>query len=568
MTSLGEHLWRVLHEGNADRIVATYVALDGSCRHATVAEFAGAARSAAGAVRKLGLAPRAFVGIAHASGPGLHAAWLGALWAGLVPTILAPPSPRMEPRKYAEGFRSIVSQLRLDAILTDEPTRGALGALLPAHCPVVTMPTGAPGEQISSPPEPVDADAEAVVQHTSGTTGAQKAIGLTSRQILGFIEAYAECLDLRDDDATVSWLPLYHDMGFIACFVLPLVTGRRLVEMSPFDWLQRPALLFDAIAAHGGTLCWLPNFAFNVLSEERVLRPAEERGCAWRLERMRAFINCSEPVMAGSIDRFVSRLARHGVRRGQVIASYAMAESVFAVTHNAIGSPVVRSFAKPALQSEGKAVPARATDRETVDLISSGRVLAPMRVEVRGPRGDVLGDGRIGEIFVAGPFRFDGYRGRPDLNQRAIDAGGCFATGDLGFICDGELFVTGRSKDLIIIRGRNYYPQDIEAAAGAVEGVKAGRVAAFSVPDPGAGTEKLVVMLELEDGRDADTTGIIVAVRRAVAQGLDCVIGDLRIVPPRALVKSTPGKVARADNRRRYLEQLVAPAAGHPDHVR
>jgi acyl-CoA synthetase (AMP-forming)/AMP-acid ligase II len=540
------------------RVVVTYVSLDGSSKSVRASELGAAAGAVALHIAALSLAPRSLVGIVHKSGLWLHAAWLGVIWAGHVPTMIAPPSPRMEPRKFADGLSSIVTHLGLDAVVFDAGTRNTLGDLMPAHIPAVMTDDMVPATNPTPPPAPVDLDAEVVVQHTSGTTGAQKAIGFTSRQIMIQAQAYAERLQLRGDDVVVSWLPLYHDMGFIACFVTPLVTGTAIVELSPFDWVQKPGLLFDAIGAHGGTFCWLPNFAFKVLSEDRLLATAAQREVTWPLDRVRAFINCSEPVTASAIDRFVTRLAPHGVRREQVIASYAMAENLFAVTQNELGQPRTRRFVRSTLEVEGRAVPAKSEASDSVELVSNGPPISTSQVEVRDRDGQLLPDSAVGQIHVAGTHLFPGYRRRSDLTAEVMDARGFYATGDLGFLCDGEVYVTGRSKDLIIIRGRNYYPHDVEALVGEIEGVNPGRVVAFGVPDDASGTEKLILMLELLEGSEAASGQIALAVRRKIAQSLDCTVGDLRIVPPRTLVKSTSGKLARADNRHRYLAMTGA----------
>jgi fatty-acyl-CoA synthase len=528
MLPLGHHLLERLTRA-PDRTVATYVALDGSARHVTGGELAAMAGAIARELARLGLGKRSLVAIVHRTGPWLHAAWLGTLWAGHVPTVIAPPSPRMEPRKYAEGFGGMIRHLGIDAVVLDDGTRTALGDLMPeATLWFVTDPL----QPITGPPQIAEApglDEEIAVQHTSGTTGLQKAVGFTSRQLHIHAEALLGRLQASEQDVVVSWLPLYHDMGFIACFVTPLMSGLRIVEMSPFDWVQRPTLLFDAIAAHGGTLCWLPNFAFKVMSEERLLKAAAESGKSWKLGKMRAFISCSEPVMAEAIAQFTGRLAPFGIRREQVLASYAMAEAIFCVTQNDIGAPST---------SDG--------------LVSSGHALPTISIEIRDDAGRPLPDSSVGQIHIAGPHVFKDYR----QGGATIDERGYFATGDLGFLKGGELFVTGRLKDLIIIRGRNYYPQDIEELVGGVEGVVPGRVVAFGVPDVATGTEQLIVMMEIDE---TDTAGkVMLAVRRQIAQSLDTTAGDVRVVPPRSLVKSTSGKISRAENRRRYLETVRA----------
>ena len=554
MQPLGLHLLERLI-GAPDRVVATYVALDGSARDVTAGQLAAHANAVALELRRLGLAERALVAIVHGSGPWLHAAWVGALWAGHVPTMIAPPSPRMEARKYAEGFSGMVGHLGIDAVVLDRATRAALGELMPAGTPFLTTDALQPATGTPSIPA-LGLDDEVAVQHTSGTTGLQKAVGFSSRQVHIHAGALLERLRATPSDVVVSWLPLYHDMGFIACFVTPLISGMRIVEMSPFDWVQRPALMFDAIDGQGGTLCWLPNFAFKVLSEQRLLALAAEQGRTWRLAGMRAFIGCSEPVMAEAVAQFAARLAPFGVRRQQVLASYAMAEAIFGVTQDAIGAPRVAHVSRQALERDGRAVRGASGGEGVIELVSCGTALPTVSIEVRDGAGRMLGDGEVGQIHIAGPHVFTGYRRLAELNASVIDDRGYYATGDLGFVLDGELFVTGRLKDLIIIRGRNYYPQDVEALVGEVAGVVPGRVVAFGIPDAVTGTEKLIILMEIEESQ---TPGkIVLAVRRGIAQSLDCTAGDVRVVPPRALVKSTSGKISRAENRRRYLETAAA----------
>jgi fatty-acyl-CoA synthase len=554
MQPLGLHLLERLH-GAPDKVVATYVTLDGSARDLTATELTAHANAVALELRRLGLAERALVAIVHRSGPWLHAAWIGALWAGHVPTMIAPPSPRMEPRKYAEGFSGMVGHLGIDAVVLDHATRAALGELMPAGTPFVTTDALRPADGMPNIPT-IGLDDEVAVQHTSGTTGLQKAVGFTSRQIHVHAGALLERLQAIPTDVVVSWLPLYHDMGFIACFVTPLISGMRIVEMSPFDWVQRPALLFDAIDSQGGTLCWLPNFAFKVLSEQRLLTLAAEQGRTWRLGGMRAFISCSEPVTAEAIAQFTDRLSPFGVRRQQMLASYAMAEAIFGVTQNEISVPSVAHVSRQALERDGRAVRSAPGGEGVIELVSCGAPLPTVSIEVRDGSGRALGDGEVGQIHIAGPHVFTGYRHLAELDASVIDGRGYYATGDLGFVLGGELFVTGRLKDLIIIRGRNYYPQDIEALVGEVAGVVPGRVVAFGIPDAVTGTEQLIILLEIEE--DQTPGKIVLAVRRSIAQSLDCTAGDVRVVPPRALVKSTAGKISRAENRRRYLETAAA----------
>ena len=541
--SLGEAIWDRL-TADPSRVVVRHLSPGG--REITVTAAAMCAQ--AGAVRAqldaLALAPGRMVAIVHKSGPILHAAWLGAMWAGQVPTMVAPPSPRMEPRKFAEGFRLILSELGVDAVVIDDESRAKLGDLLPDLPLIVAC---AAGTAMPPPPVPRAMGAVVVVQHTSGTTGAQKAIGFTSDQFAHHSRIFAAINRIDADDAIASWLPLYHDMGFIACFVTPLLLGIPLIEMSPFDWVAQPAMLLDAMARYRATLCWLPNFAFNVLAGDRVIQRLAP-DC--RLDHVKAFVSCSEPVQDEALARFAGALAGHGVRRDQLIASYAMAENLFLVTQNPPGAPRVTRFDAAGIDHGGIA----RADQAGRALVSNGPAAASTHILIR--QGDaVAGAGAIGEICISGHHIFSGYADRDTPWFGTPDGGRYYPTGDIGFLHEGELYVTGRIKDLIIVRGRNYYPQDVEALVATIEGVNPGRVVVFGIPDPASGTEAIVVLLELRDVHQDLGPHVALAVRKAIAQTLDTMAGDVRIMPPRTLVKSTSGKPARAENRRRYLEE-------------
>jgi acyl-CoA synthetase (AMP-forming)/AMP-acid ligase II len=223
---------------------------------------------------------RAVAAVCLYPGPDLHAAWLGALLAGFVPTMVAPPSPRMDPAKYADGFRAMAGHIAARVWVVDREAASLLGGDLAGLGGRLVVATDvADAADIDAfdrdAAGPLDADsgaaalddaaldAVAVLQHSSGTTGLQKAVGLTSRQIFAHDDAYGQALGLSGADTVVSWLPLYHDMGFVACFLMPLLRGARLVELSPFDWVRQPLRLLDAIDTYQGTHCWLPNFAFT-----------------------------------------------------------------------------------------------------------------------------------------------------------------------------------------------------------------------------------------------------------------------------------------------------------------
>jgi fatty-acyl-CoA synthase len=530
-----------------ERIWCRFVSDDGEFALSQGA-LCGMASDAARRIEALDLPPRSIIGIAQYSGPALHAAWLGALWYGHIPAMLSPPSPRMETAKYVSGLTGIVGGLKLQAVIVDAQSAANMRHLM-TDVTLVEAANFDPAAQLYTAAV-IGANDVAILQHSSGTTGQQKAIALTAAEILSHQRAFGERIELSESDKIVSWLPLYHDMGFIAAFLQPLVIGLELIEMSPFSWASRPAMLLEAISRHRPTLCWLPNFAFSVLSEPRVLRSLS----GIDLSSIRMWINSAEPVMAGSIDRFVQALTTFGVAQEAIAASYGMAENVLAITQTKPGKLSLMTVDREQLETSGTVTEAAAGEARHVTLVSNGSPLASTQVEVRSEHGVPLGQCTIGEFHIRGDHRISGYHNRPELTGGRLDPADWFATGDLGFIKDDEIYVTGRKKDLLILRGRNYLAQEIEEAIGALPGVRPGRVAAFSLPDPLLGTERLIILAEAE--ADYQSGPLSLAIRQCVAQTFDTTISDLKIVPDRWLIKSTSGKLGRKDNRAKYLAEF------------
>lgn len=549
-SGLGELIFERLTR-EPDSVVSVMVRADGSEHTVAAAQLA---RRAAGFARRLGRARdrRGIVAITLYQGVDLHAAWIGAVWAGHIPTMVAPPSMRMEPAKFASGFRGIMERIRADVQIVDRATAEKLGSEI-AAMPKAIVAEEVPDAECDEKPVRLAPDDVVLIQHSSGSTGLQKAVALTSREVLEHNAAYCRTLAITPRDTIVSWLPLYHDMGFVACFLLPLLHGIRLVEMSPFEWVLHPQMLFQAISKHRGTLCWLPNFAFSFLAQSvRV----ESDGDRPDLSSMRAWVNCSEPVMAASMRKFVERFGVLGVGWHQMSASYAMAENVFAATQSQPGSIRELAVDRNAFTDDHLAVPAEAGAAGGMVFVSSGKPLSTTEIRICDGDGGLLGDGAVGEIWLRGAHRFSGYYGNAELTRSAIDSEGWYKTGDLGFFHESELFVTGRSKDLIIIQGRNFYPGDIERSVGEIEGIAEGRVVAFGLSDETTGTEQLIVLAEAAATGAVDPRMLALRMRNCVAQEFNCTPADARIVPPRWLVKSTSGKPARADSRAKYIAEF------------
>jgi acyl-CoA synthetase (AMP-forming)/AMP-acid ligase II len=336
-------------------------------------------------------------------------------------------------------------------------------------------------------------------------------------------------------------------MGLIAGFLLPLLQGLPLVLMSPFDWVKRPALLFRALHEHGGTLCWLPNFAYSHCA--RRILDREIRGLS--LAGVRAFINCSEPVLDSSQRAFLERFAEIGVRPQQLGASYAMAENVFAVTQTPMGRrPRLDGVDRASLAGAGRAEPRAAGAAAAGVFVSCGPAIPD--VEIRIERG--LEDRRVGEIQVRSHCMLSGYHGRPDLDAGLFEDG-WYRTGDLGYRVDGELYVVGRKKDLIISAGKNLHPHDLESIVNSVAGVHPGRAVAFGVADEAEGTELVAIVAEVDTDDEESRREIGRAIRRALVEQAGLSPAYVHLVGPKWLLKTSSGKLARAANREKWLAE-------------
>jgi acyl-CoA synthetase (AMP-forming)/AMP-acid ligase II len=395
-----------------------------------------------------------------------------------------------------------------------------------------------------------DPDDIALLQHSSGTTGLQKGVALSHRAVLSQLDAYSEAIRLDpSSDVIVSWLPLYHDMGLIACFILPILLGVPLVLMSPFDWVRAPYRLMEAVSKHHGTLSWLPNFAYNFCAQ--MIRPRHMEGVD--LSSWRAVINCSEPVRAASHAIFYEKFQPYGLRPQALQTCYAMAENVFAVTQSPVGAQPVTAVVDSTAFISDRVVRAISDGGPGMTLMSSGRPLKNTALRVVDGSGEELGDGVVGEIAIRSDSMLSGYYNRPDATGKAL-INGWYLTGDYGFVLDGEVFVAGRKKDLIIVGGKNIYPQDLEALAGEVAGVHAGRVVAFGVFDERIGTEEVVIIAEADSRSAEERERLADEVRRYVTVNSAVALRRVEIVGPRWILKTSSGKVARGANREKFLQ--------------
>lgn len=540
-----------LQEETADREVVFYVEADRPAIRISQKGWRQTVLTYAVAMRHMGIEPCDLVVIAHTQNlESMYAFW-GAIVAGAIPSMFPTLTEKLDPDVYINNLATLVQLSGVSAILTTD----AFAAVLREHvcCPVVgsealaaSISRSEAAKFVPAAPEP---DGIAFLQHSSGTTGLQKGVALTHRAVLNQVATYSGAIHLNEEDVVVSWLPLYHDMGLIAGFIMPLVQGIPLVLMSPFDWVKHPALLLRAIHDYGGTLCWLPNFAYNHCA--RRIRRRDVAGVS--LATMRMFVNCSEPVRHESHSLFLQRFSALGIRPQMLAVSYAMAENTFAVTQTPPGMAATLDVVdRQALAQKGLARPVAADHPAAGTRVSCGSPIAETAVRVVDKEGQALPERQVGEIAIRSNCMLVEYYRRPDLRPFH---NGWYLTGDRGYLAEGELYVIGRSQDLIINAGKNIYPQDIEAIVNQVPGVYPGRAVVFGVPDEREGTELITIVAEVKTDDPAGRKAIARAVRQTVARQSMVTVSYVHLVNSRWLIKTSSGKIARAANRDKWLAE-------------
>lgn len=524
---------------------------DGSERTVTVRELHDGAIRMAGALRDTGAAPGDLVMLLVPHGLDVFVLFWAALYAGCVVCIYAPPSPRMDLQSYGEQVGAAARHAEARLLLT---TADWARSLHKGEAPCAVLELGevrrlARADRAVVPVPRQEAD-PAVMFHTSGSSGRPKPVRFNDRQLLDHSIALAGAVDARPDDVVVSWLPLHHDMGLHAALMLPMLARIPLVIMSPEFWIRRPAHLLRAVHDHKGTLTWMPNFAFN----HTVRRVLDREINGLDLSSWRLLINSAEPVSADSLAQFLARFGERGLRPSALATGYGMTE-VGGISISPPGARVrVDRVDGRVLRRHGRARPVGQDEPGGTAVVSCGVPMPTLEVRVLGDQDAPLGEREVGEIGVRSPFLFTGYHRRPDLSEGPLREG-WFPTGDLGYLAAGQLYVCGRKKDLLIVGGENVFPQDVEAIASGVEGVKPGRVAAFGLFDEALGTEGVVVVWEAAE-RGVGELDVERELRRRITGELGITLAAVRKVEPGWIRKTPAGKVARASNREGYLEAL------------
>jgi acyl-CoA synthetase (AMP-forming)/AMP-acid ligase II len=501
--------------------------------------------------------------------PGLEfiTAFFGCQLAGVVAVPAYPPAP---PGMDASTLRlrRMTGDAGAEAVLT---TTGYLAFrdATPQLASAVNVPWLVTDRRRSGDPDSwreagAGPGALAMIQYTSGSTADPKGVALRHANLMANQRAIQRAMDSSDRTVGVSWLPMYHDMGLIGFVIHPLFLGIPSYLMSPVHFLERPARWLRAISRFGATISGAPNFAYELC----VKRITEPEKADLDLSSWRTAFTGSEHVQAAPLRRFAERFADRGLRASALYPCYGLAEASLLVT----GSAPDRGMRTVLLDSQalgnGTAAPCGPDHPKPVEVVSSGRPPEWHEVIIVGPEtGSSLPAGRVGEIWVRGPSVAGEYWNRPGETASTFratlpDRGSepFLRTGDLGFLLDGYLYLTGRAKEVMVVRGRNVYPQDVEVTAQQADSrARAGCGAAFAIEADGA--EEVALVQEVSVSGDQELQEIVRKIRQAVSDAQAIRLAAIVLVPPRAIPRTSSGKLKRMACRTEYLDGEISPLA-------
>jgi fatty-acyl-CoA synthase len=476
-------------------------------------------------------------------------AFFGVIAAGAVPVPLYPPATMSRLDAYFANLARVIASSGAKLLITSR--RSAPEG--PAS-PLADIPTVRPEELAEAPTAEVmvevGPDDLAFLQFTSGSTSLPKGVMVTHRSLAA--NAQAIMFDgLAADparDKGVSWLPLYHDMGLIGFVIAPIFAEVPVVLLPTTSFVRRPSSWLDAVHRHRGTITFAPNFAFSLC----VQGISEKQMAGWDLSCLRALGCGAEPIDAATLRAFLDKFESVGMKQQAILPAYGLAEATLAVTFGDLAEPLTTDVADPHELVRGRATPAQ--NGHSVEIVSCGRAFPHHRVEIVDEQGRSLPERNVGEIVVEGPSLAVGYFG-DDSATRATFRQGRLFTGDLGYLVDGRLFVCGRKKDVIILRGRNYFPQDFERIISAVDGVRQAQVAVFTRSRTSHGTvrladELLVAVAEVNNSQVAREP-LRKAVVSAVYEQTGLKVDEVHFLRRGELPKTSSGKVRRRETRAR-----------------
>jgi fatty-acyl-CoA synthase len=505
------------------------------------ADWAHMADRYAGALQHRGIRPGELVGLLLPTSAAFVQTFFGVLAAGAVPVVLPLPAAFGYFQAYLARLRHILADARIDRVVAQPRVLRVVGGRWGAVqflTPGDLLVEGVPPARVA-----VRGTDLALVQYTSGSTALPRGIALTHENILASIRAIAQGMQATPDDVYCQWLPLSHDMGLIS-LLTTMATGATQHLWPPAAFIQDPGQWLSEFARRGGTVYAGPDFSY----ESMLASVNEDRLSRLDLSRWRIAFNGAEPINARAIERFSEYFGKAGFRPQAMFPVYGLAEATLAVTFPDLGTtPTIHWVDHAELAGCRRAVRIPRDHPRARGLVAVGRAVRGHRIRIVGPDGRELRESQVGEIQVRGPAVMTGYYRRPADTAQAL-AGGWLRTGDLGYISDGLLFIVGRVKELIIVRGVNIYPEDVEALIRETGGVYQRRCVAFGLD--GSSGERMAVAIETEltdapaRARLADSVWIRVSSHLGI-QDL-----DVYLLKPRSLPRTSSGKYQRLLTRR------------------
>lgn len=492
------------------------------------------------------------VAVVAESGPDFMAVFFGCQYAGLVPAPVPYSMYIGGKNAYIEKVAGMFRAADVAAVITSEDlkehiTAGALDAkvaLVLTHAELAAQPDAMVRLEGFAP------DDVAYVQYSSGSTSAPKGVLIKQSAIMANTNGMVRHgLKARPDDRAFSWLPLYHDMGLVGFCLAPLVAQVTVDYLATTSFARRPALWLKLMSENRCTIASSPTFGYD-LAAKRIAGDAITLDLsAWRAAGIGG-----DMVRADVLTRFAETLAVAGFNARAFLPSYGMAEATLAISISDVDHPIkIDTVDLAALKNKQKAVPAKKStgDVLTRSFVVCGPVLPDHELQVRNEIGEVLGERMVGRLHVRGPSLMAGYFNAPDATAQTIGRDGFLDTGDMGYLLNGEVVITGRVKDLILHNGRNIWPQDLEWAAESNPPLKSGEAAAFAVEDED-GNDGVVVLVECKISDPDQQEALRRAVHTSVHQvaGVDC---KIILVAPRCLPFTSSGKLSRAAARDAYL---------------
>lgn len=522
-----------LADGDRDEKTLTFADLE-----------ARALRVAAGLARR-GLAPGDRVLVMLPTGLGFVETFFGIALAGMVAVPVYPPARLTRLEHYLRTLASISETSACRAAILDERLVPLVGKHVAFHEQKIVTDVELAAEREPARAFSLDPQSPAFLQFTSGTTSQPRGVLLLHRQVQAQLDAYSRALGVARGDVVVSWLPLYHDLGLVGMVLATLHSAAHLVLLSPVDFLREPMTWLRACSRFRAVHTAAPNFAFDLA----VRKCAPDRLAAEKID-LASLDNVGmggEPVSWATVQRFRAHFAPFGFRGDALNPCYGLAENTLVATGHHRGEPLrTATVSQRGLQANEVRDPTGPEDAAT--LVGNGRPFPGMSVRIAGVAGEDQGERRIGEVWVQSPSLAAGYFGDAEATAAAfVEREGTrwLRTGDLGFLAQGDLYICGRKKDLMIVRGRNFHPQDLEQEAGRVPGVRTGNVVAFSVDRGDGQGEAAVVVAEVDPKVSRPPEEVRRAVVEAVSSAFGLALAEVLLLPSGSIPKTSSGKLQR-----------------------